>query len=81
MSSAIMLPEQLYEQLLHKSRQVQRTPEEMVTDLIRQYLSEPENRWQDELQALFACVHARTASFPSDEIEADITQAASDAGG
>jgi hypothetical protein len=68
----------LYERLTLKSRQLKRTPEEVVTALVQQYLSEPDDRWQAEFQALLARVQARTAVFSSDEIEADITLAAAE---
>jgi len=79
MSWTISLPYQLYERLAIKGRQLERTPEEVVIDLVQQYLSEPNRSWQDEFLALLACVHARTAAFSSDEIEADITHAATEA--
>ena len=79
MRSVITLPSQLYEHLALKSQQLRRTPEEVVTDLVRRYLGEPDDRWLAEFQALLARVQARTAAFSSDEIEADITLAAAEA--
>jgi len=69
----------LYEHLALKSQRLERTPEEVVTDLVRRYLGEPDDRWQAEFQALLARVQARTAAFSSDEIEANITLAAAEA--
>jgi len=79
MRSIITLPSQLYEHLALKSKRLRRTPEEVVTDLVRRYLGEPDDRWLAEFQALLARVQARTAAFSSDEIEADITLAAAEA--
>lgn len=77
--TVITLPNRLYERLVLKSRQLKRAPEEIVTDLVRRYLGEPDGRWQAEFQALIARVQARTAAFSSDEVEADITSAAAEA--
>ncbi|MBL7065192.1 MAG: hypothetical protein ISS49_13445 [Anaerolineae bacterium] len=79
MRSVITLPSQLYEHLALKSQRLRRTPEEVVTDLVRRYLGGPDDRWLAEFQALLARVQARTAAFSSDEIEADITLAAAEA--
>jgi len=78
MSSVITLPRQLYERLLHKSQQLACPPDQVVVDLVEQYLDEPTDRWPAELQALLDRVQARTADFPSDEIEADISAAAAE---
>jgi predicted DNA-binding protein len=79
MSSVITLPSRLYKRLVLKSQQLERTPEEVVTELVRRYLNEPDDRWQAEFRALLARVHARTAAFSSDEIEADTALAAAEA--
>jgi predicted DNA-binding protein len=79
MSSVITLPDHLYERLTSKSQQLERTPDDVVADLVRRYLSEPDDSWQAEFEALLARVHARTAAFSSDEMEADITLAAAEA--
>ena len=79
MSSTISLPNPLYERLASRSKQLKRTPEEVVTDLVQQYLAEPGNRWQAEFSALIARIQAKTAAFSADEIESDITQAAAEA--
>ena len=63
--TVITLPNRLYERLVLKSRQLKRAPEEIVTDLVRRYLGEPDDRWQAEFQALIARVQARTAAFSS----------------
>ena len=78
MSRVITLPTPLYERLAQKSRQLKRTPESVAADLLQRYL-ESDDRWQAEFRALIARVHARTAAFSSDEIEADITLAAAEA--
>jgi len=69
----------LYERLLHKSQQLACPPDQVVAGLVEQYLDEATDRWPAELQALLARVQARTAAFPSDEIEADIPLAAAEA--
>ena len=79
MSSVITLPDHLYERLTSKSRQLKRTPDDVVADLVRRYLSESDDSWQAEFEALLARVHARTAAFSPDEIEADITLTAAEA--
>lgn len=79
MNSVVTLPNQLYERLLRKSQQLACPPDQVVADLVEQYLDESADRWPDELQALLARVQARTAAFSSDEIEADITAAAAEA--
>lgn len=79
MSTVITLPNQLYERLAQKSQQLNRTPEAVVTDLVQQFLSEADDRWQTEFQALIAQVQTRTIAHPAGEIEADITVAAAEA--
>jgi len=79
MSAVIRLPTSLYERLVQKSRQLERTPENVVADLLQHYLGEADERWQAELQALLTRIQARAAAFPSDEIEADITLASAEA--
>jgi predicted DNA-binding protein len=79
MNSVITLPEHLYERLMSKSQQLKRTPDDVVADLVRRYLSESDDSWQAEFVTLLARVHARTGTFSSDEIEADITMAAAEA--
>ena len=79
MDAIIILPSRLYKRLILKSRQLERAPEEIVAELVRLYLSEPDDRWQTEFQALIAHVQARAAAFSSDEIKADITSAAAEA--
>ena len=78
-NSTITLPGRLYERLARKSRRSERTPEEVVSDLVQRYLSEPDDRWQAEFRALLARVQARTAALSSEEIEADITLASAEA--
>lgn len=79
MESVVTLPENLYERLKIKSQQLNRSPEDVVADLVERYLVESDDSWQNEFEALLARVHARTAGFTSEEIEADITAAASEA--
>jgi len=79
MSSVVTLPAHLYERLTLKSQQLKCTPDDVVADLVRRYLSESGDSWQAEFEALLARVHTRVAAFSSDEIEADITLAAAEA--
>ncbi|MBI1879379.1 MAG: hypothetical protein HYR94_14370 [Chloroflexi bacterium] len=79
MSTTIVLPSQLYERLAQKSQQLNRSPGALVADLVQQYLNETDDPWQVKFQELIAQVHARTVSYPADEIETDITLAAAEA--
>jgi len=79
MNSAVSLPHQLYQRLVRKSQRLHRTPEEVVTDLVRQYVSESDDRWRADFQTLIDRVQARSAAFSSTEIEADVTAAAAEA--
>ncbi len=79
MSYVIALPSYLYDRLTLKSRRARRTPEDVVVELVQQYLSQSDDSWQTEFCALVARVNARTAAFTADEIEADISQAAAEA--
>ena len=80
MNATIHLPSKLYERLSLKSRQLERAPEEVVADLVERYLTEADDSWQAQFGALLLRVHARTAAFSSEEVEADITLAARKAG-
>jgi predicted DNA-binding protein len=76
MNATIHIPSKLYKRLSLKSRQLERTPAEVVADLVEHYLAENDDSWQAQFGALLLRVHARTAAFSSEEIEADITLAA-----
>lgn len=78
MSAAILLPDNLYQRLAAKSQQLERSPETLVTDLVQRYLDEAESNWRTEFEALLARIHIRTSHYSSEEIEADITFAASE---
>lgn len=78
MDSMITLPNRLYQRLVLKSQQLKRTPDEVVADLVQQYLKGSDNRWQNEFQALLARVRTRTTVYTPAEIEADITAAATE---
>ena len=75
MEAVVTLPSDLYERLKLKSEQLARTPDDLVTDLVEQFLSDAHTAWQAEIEALLARVRARAASVPLKEIEADITKA------
>lgn len=79
MSYVITLPRQLYDRLTLKSRRAKRTPDDVVVELVQQYLGQSDDSWQTEFRALVARVNARTVAFAADEIEADISQAAAEA--
>ncbi len=78
MGSNITLPRQLYKRLTLKSQQLKRTPDELVVDLVQQYLRTADDRWQTEFRTLLNRIHTKTAPYASDEIEADITSAAAE---
>jgi hypothetical protein len=79
MGRSVSLPTPLYERLAQRSRQLRRTPERVVVDLIQRYLTESDDCWHGEFRALLARVQGRTTVFSSGEIEADITLAAAEA--
>ena len=54
MESAVTLPENLYERLRLKSQQLDRTPDDVVADLVERYLVESDDSWQAEFEALLA---------------------------
>ena len=78
MTATIALPNYLYQRLALKSQQLERSPETLVADLVQQYLDDAESRWKTEFEALLARVQARTSIYTPDEIEADITLAATE---
>lgn len=79
MYNTIHLPNRLYIDLVQHSEKLERTPDELVMELVRQYLDENEVAWQARFQALLKRIHQQTESFSEDEIEADITLAAQEA--
>lgn len=79
MEAVVNLPSELYERLRRRSEQLDRTPDDLVSDLVEQFLSDAYTAWQAEFEALLARVRSRTASIPLDEIEADIGEAAAEA--
>ena len=79
MQAVVTLPSDLYERLKLKSEQLARTPDDLVSDLVEQYLSDTRSAWKTEFEALLARVRSRTATVSPQEIEADITEAAREA--
>jgi len=77
MNATITLPSQLYNYLLKKSRQLKRTPDELVINLVQQYLHH--DQWQTQFKSLLARIQSKTTHYPSAEIEDDITLAAQEA--
>ena len=79
MEAVVTLPSDLYERLKLKSEQLSRTPDDLVSDLVEQFLSDGYTAWQREFEALLARVRARASSMSPEEIETDITEAAAEA--
>ena len=79
MEAVVTLPSDLFERLKLRSEQLARTPDELVSDWVEQYLSDTHTTWESEFEALLARVHSRTISVSPQEIEADITKAAAEA--
>jgi predicted DNA-binding protein len=79
MEAVVTLPNDLYERLKLKSEQLARTPDDLVSDLVEQFLSDAHAIWQAEFEALLARVRSRAASISPEEIEADIAEAANEA--
>lgn len=48
MNTSIILPPRLYQNLAQKSRQLHRLPDDVVIELVEQYLRKPESRTTDE---------------------------------
>jgi predicted DNA-binding protein len=76
MNATITLPETLYQRLALKSKQMERSPEVLLADLVQQYLDDAESQWQARFETLLARVQARNSAYSAAEIEADITAAA-----
>lgn len=79
MYNTIHLPNRLYTDLVQHSEKLERTPDELVMELVRQYLDENEAAWRARFQALLKRIHQQTEPFSEAEIEADITLAAQEA--
>jgi predicted DNA-binding protein len=76
MYNTIHLPNRLYADLVQHSEKLERTPDQLVMELIQQFLDENEATWRTRFQALLKRIHQQTESFSPEEIEADITLAA-----
>ena len=78
MTQTLSISEALYERLRHRAQQARQTPDELAEELLYQTLKVEEGAWQQEWDSLISRVHARTAAFSAQEIEADITAAAAE---
>jgi len=76
MNATISLPQNLYQRLALKSKQMERSPEVLLADLVQQYLDDAESQWQARFETLLARVQASSSAYSAAEIEADITAAA-----
>jgi hypothetical protein len=76
MANTISLPSEVYSLLRERAQQEHTSPDVLVELAVRRYLSSAEQDWRTAFDALLAKIHARTAVFDSDDIEADITAAA-----
>ena len=75
MINSVSLSPDVYTLLRQRAQQAQTSPDALANEALRQYLSLEELAWRQSLASLIARVQARTAKFPSEEIEADITAA------
>jgi len=78
MSHTITISPQVYELLAQQARQARQSPDAIAESLLRRSLTTEKQEWREAFEALIARVQARTARFNSEEIEADITAAASE---
>lgn len=79
MYNTIHLPNRLYSDLVQRSKKLERTPDELVMELVQQFLDENEAAWRARFQSLLKRVHQHAEPFSPEEIEADITLAAQEA--
>lgn len=71
----ISISQQVYDLLRQGAQQAQTSPDQLAETVLREHLGREERTWREAFEALIARVHARTARFASEEIEADITAA------
>lgn len=76
MIHTISVSPQVYDLLSQRARQSHTSPDLLAENVLRVYLSQGEQEWREAFEVLIAKVHARTAAFSPQEIEADITAAA-----
>lgn len=79
MSSTITLSQQVYDLLVQQARQVHQAPDALAESLLRHSLATNMHQWRQRFDALISQIHERTSHFSSQEIEADITNAATEA--
>jgi len=73
---SITVSPEMYTVLRQRARQARSSPDKIVDEALHAYFNYEEQTWQHAFDALIALVQARTMSFSSAEIEADITAAA-----
>ncbi len=78
MSSTITLSQRVYDELVQRAHLTRQSPDALADDLLRHSLRTETEQWRKAFDALIQKVHARTSAFTSEEIEADITTAASE---
>jgi len=76
MTYSVSVSPDVYAMLRKRARQSKVSPDRLVDDALRQYLSQDEQAWRRSLDALLARVQVHSYSYTSQEIEADITAAA-----
>jgi len=75
----VSISQQVYGLLRQQAQQARTSPDQLAETVLREHLSHEERTWREAFETLIARVHARTAWFTSEEIEADITVAAIEA--
>ena len=76
MAHSISISHQVYNLLRERAEQSKTSPDSLAESVLRDYFNREEEQWREAFEALIAKVHARTAEFTAEEIEADITAAA-----
>ena len=74
----VTLADATYVQLKEYAKRLNRPLNEVVEELVYEHLTDclGKESWEERFRNLLARVHSRTAQYPSEEIEADITAAA-----
>ena len=73
MINSISLSPEVYTLLRQRAQQAQTSPDALAEEALRHYLGLEEQAWRQAFESLIARVQSRTASFSSQEIEADIS--------
>jgi hypothetical protein len=75
----ITISESIFDMLDREAKRNRLSPNALAERLLAQRLTADEQAWREQFETLLARVHARMAHFDSNEIEADITAASSEA--